>query len=83
MAEIFIDEISKSIPLKNNGIRKMKDKDIFILYNATVPAVLIEAGYMSDRNDLEYLKSKEGQDAIAKGIYNGIWRAYEELMPSE
>jgi N-acetylmuramoyl-L-alanine amidase len=83
LAEIFIDEISKSIPLKNNGIRKMKDKDIFILYNATVPAVLIEAGYMSDRNDLEYLKSKEGQDAIAKGIYNGIWRAYEELMPSE
>ena len=59
----------------------MKDDDIFILSNATVPAILIECGYMSNNMDLEYLKSKAGQLAFAEGIYKGILRAYEVFMP--
>lgn len=81
MAKIFSDEISKVVPLKNSGILAMKDDDIFILHNATVPAIIIETGYLSNRNDLEYLKSNVSHHAIAKGIYNGIWRAYAELLP--
>jgi N-acetylmuramoyl-L-alanine amidase len=59
----------------------MQNNDIFILRNAKVPAVIIEAGYMTNNNDLKYLKSAAGQEDIAKGIYNGILRAYEELIP--
>lgn len=81
MAKIFSEEISKTISLKNNGTIQMKHDDIFILYNAKVPAIIIETGYISNSNDLKYLKSQDGQGTIAKGIYNGIWRAYEELMP--
>lgn len=81
MAKIFLDEITKVIPLKNNGLMQMKDDDIFILSNATVPAILIECGYMSNNKDLEYLKSKAGQLAFAEGIYKGILRAYEVFMP--
>lgn len=83
LAAIFSDEISNTIPLKNSGILKMKDDDIFILCNATVPAIIVEAGYLSNSKDLPYLKSKEGQTAIAEGIYNSIWRAYDELKPIE
>ncbi|TAH65666.1 MAG: N-acetylmuramoyl-L-alanine amidase [Anaerolineaceae bacterium] len=83
MAKIFSDEISNTIQLKNNGLVQMKDDDIFILNNALVPAIIIETGYMSNNNDLKYMMSKAGQTAIAKGIYNGIMRVYEELIPYE
>ena len=80
-AGILSEEISKIVPLKNNGLVRMQNNDIFILRNAKVPAVIIEAGYMTNNNDLKYLKSAAGQEDIAKGIYNGILRAYEELIP--
>jgi N-acetylmuramoyl-L-alanine amidase len=33
---------------------------------------LIECGYLSNRNDEEYLKSESGQNEIAKSIYKAI-----------
>lgn len=81
LAKILNEEISKTVSLKNTGLIQMKDDDIFILANAVVPAVIIEAGYMTNLNDLKYLQSREGQQNIAQGIYNGILRAYEELKP--
>lgn len=81
LAKIFSEEIGKNISLKNSGILQMKNDDVLILNHATVPAIMVETGYLSNLNDLEYLKSQEGQIAMARGIYNGIWRAYAELMP--
>ena len=81
MAKILNEELSRAIPLKNSGLMKKKDDDVFILSNATVPAVIVETGYMSNSKDIEYLRSEAGQHEIAKGIYNGIIRAYEELLP--
>ncbi|MDD4112370.1 MAG: N-acetylmuramoyl-L-alanine amidase [Herbinix sp.] len=81
MAKIFIEEISKTSSLRNNGLVQMRNDDVLILNHAKVPAIIVEAGYMSNINDLEYLNSTSGQEAIAEGIYKGILRAYEELMP--
>lgn len=83
LANIFSEEISNNIPLKNNGLIQMSNKEVFILNNATVPAIIIETGYMSSPRDLNYLNSEYGQQTIVKGIYSGIWRAYEELIPSK
>lgn len=83
MAKIFSEEISKTVPLKNNGIIQMRNDEVLILNHATVPAIIIEGGYISNMKDLEYLKSSAGQSAMAEGIYKGIMRAYEELMPLE
>ena len=81
MAKIFSEEISKTTSLRNNGLVQMSNDDVLILHHSKVPAIMVEAGYMSNSNDLEYIKSTEGQEAIAEGIYKGILRAYEELMP--
>ncbi|HKM35468.1 MAG TPA: N-acetylmuramoyl-L-alanine amidase, partial [Lachnospiraceae bacterium] len=83
LANIFSEEISNNISLKNNGLIQMRNKEVFILNNATVPAIIIETGYMSAPRDLDYLNSEYGQQTIVKGIYSGIWRAYEELIPSK
>lgn len=81
LAKIFSEEISKTIALKNSGVLKMKDDDIFILENAKIPAIIIETGYLSNRNDLEYLLKDSSYGEIAEGIYKGIKRAYDELLP--
>lgn len=81
MATIFSDEIEKTTTLTNRGLVPLKKDDIYILNHSNVPAVLIETGYMTNLNDLEYLNNKDNQKAIAQGIYNGILRAYDELEP--
>ena len=55
----------------------MKKKDVFILEKAKVPAILIEVGYMTNYNDMNYISKKDNQKAIAKGIYDGIMKAYK------
>lgn len=80
LARILSEEISGTVSLKSGGTVQMKDDDIFILANSKVPAVIIETGYMSNLSDLKYLLSEDGQKNLAQGIYNGIWRAYDELM---
>ncbi len=79
LADLFSEELSKSIPLKKKGIIEKKPEDIFIMDQSQVPMILIEVGYLSNSNDLNYLTEKENQKAVAQGIYNGIKRAYEEL----
>lgn len=42
--------------LFTNGKLKTRDKGIWVLENAQMPAVLFESGYMSNSNDLQLLK---------------------------
>jgi N-acetylmuramoyl-L-alanine amidase len=79
LAEICLDELAKKIPLVKRGLIEKKDNEIFILNNATVPAVIIEVGYMTNNNDIEYLSKSTNRRAVAQGIYNAIIKAYDTL----
>ncbi len=46
--------------------------NIYILKNATVPALLIECGYMDNPADLKYLQDDKNQEKIARDILEGI-----------
>jgi len=43
-----------------------------VLYRVTAPAILVEAGFISNPREQEFLASKEGQQIIAQSIFNGI-----------
>ncbi len=79
LAEIFSNQLDVTTSLRRKGLEKRKEDDIFILENAQVPAVLIEVGYLSNYNDLEYLKKQDNIDKVAQGIYQGILSAYKEI----
>jgi N-acetylmuramoyl-L-alanine amidase len=51
------------------------DGNILILRKATVPAVIIECGYMDNPADMKYLQDEKNQEKIARDILKGI-RAY-------
>jgi N-acetylmuramoyl-L-alanine amidase len=46
--------------------------NIYILRNATVPALIIECGYMDNPGDLKYLQNDKSQEKIARDILEGI-----------
>jgi N-acetylmuramoyl-L-alanine amidase len=54
--------------------RGIKQAGFIVLWKSTMPSVLVEAGFLTDRSEENYLDDKEGQRAIA----NGIYRAFRE-----
>lgn len=50
----------------------VREGPFWVLVGALMPSILIEVGYMTNATDLERLQSKEYQNALAKGIADGI-----------
>lgn len=65
----ILDVIQKKYKVKDGGVR---EAPFWVLVGATMPAILIEAGYISNSNDSKNLAKKEYQKAVAKGIANGV-----------
>ena len=56
----------------NKRVNKQATSGTYLLYNATVPAVLVECGFLSNEKDLQLLKTEEYQDKMAFCIFCGI-----------
>ena len=52
--------------------RGVKQAGFYVLVGASMPGVLIETGFLSNPEDEAYLKSGNGQQAIAEAIYESI-----------
>jgi N-acetylmuramoyl-L-alanine amidase len=69
-----------------DGFRKLKKNDrgikqqpLWVLDATTMPGVLIELGFVSNKAEGAYLNSDDGQDELAHTIANAII-SYKELM---
>lgn len=75
-SKILGNAIQKSIKEKiqpeNTRVIKQSGSSTFILHNATIPAVLVECGFLSNNLELKNLKTQEYQNKIAFCIFNGI-----------
>lgn len=73
-------EIQKSVVnnLQKDNERQVKkgDKSIYLLKNATIPAVIVECGFLSNADELKLLKNEEYQSKMAFSIYCGILEYY-------
>lgn len=76
LAEICEEEVTAALGSKDQGLTD--GNEIYILRNATVPAALVEVGFMSNKEELYKLTTQEYQHAAAVGIYNAIHKAFEE-----
>ncbi len=57
--------------------RGVKQAGYLVLYNLTMPGVLVEAGFLSNPREEEYLMSEAGQAHIASAIFRAF-RSYKE-----
>ncbi len=78
-SDILNKEFSKDIDISSRGI---KQAGFFVLVGASMPSVLIEAGFLSNPHDAAYLNSNKGQTQIAKAIYEAIKKFKKQYAKS-
>ena len=72
LSQIFNKTIPQNYHTPFNKKRTIKYRNLGIFSGMTIPHALIEAGFIINNKNLEYLLSKKGQNALFKGIYEGI-----------
>ena len=63
----------------NNGKllnRGVSSAGFLVLHRTVMPKILVELGFISNREEEKFLASKEGQKKLAKGIFDGFSRYY-------
>ncbi|WZL73071.1 N-acetylmuramoyl-L-alanine amidase [Clostridiaceae bacterium 35-E11] len=61
---------------KDRGLKYEEDKALYVLRNTQSISVLVELGYLSNPQDLEFLISEKGKNQCAKAIAEGILNYY-------
>ncbi len=72
IAQFIQNAISCQLQPQNKRKIKKSNDDIYILKNATKPAVMVECGFMSNQNELNQLKDNIYQNSMALSITIGI-----------
>ncbi len=61
--------ILNSVSVKDRGVRKAR---FYVLRKTSMPAILVETGYVTGREDAPKLASPQYREKMAQGIANGI-----------
>ena len=72
LAQYIQESIVSLLQPENTREIKPADKNIYLLYNAKVPAVICECGFISNEQELNNLKDEEYQTKVAIAIAKGI-----------
>jgi N-acetylmuramoyl-L-alanine amidase len=82
-SQFLASEVQNSLKtkLKKVGMtsRGVKQGPFWVLVGATMPNILVETGYISNKYEENLLKKKTTQNKIADGIFNGIVRYKKEV----
>ena len=72
--------IAKEVP-KMTGIRNrgVKQAGFYVLRGARMPAVLVEAGFISNHKEEGKLRTRAFREKMAKAIFDGIMRYKRSL----
>lgn len=69
--------IKKTLQPQNNREIIKAEKNLFLLYNAKTPAVLVECGFLSNANEAASLQNNDYQNKMAFAIFYGTILFYD------
>ena len=78
-AELLHKEFRTNSKLESRGV---KQAGFYVLVGASMPSVLIETGFISNKKDAALLKTKAGQQQMAELIFGAI-KTYREYYEKE
>ena len=70
-ASAIIQEFSTNYDLPVLDLPNQHENGIWVLQATNCPAVLIEAGFITNKKDLRYLQTEEAKETIAKNVFGG------------
>jgi N-acetylmuramoyl-L-alanine amidase len=80
LASYVQNEFREKARRKDRGV---KQAGFLVLWNTSMPSILVETGFISHEPEEEYLISEKGQDYLASAIYRAIKRYILELEADE
>lgn len=63
----------------DRGVKQRNDKGIWVLQATAMPSILVEIGFISNKEEEEYITSEAGQTEIVGNIFNAFKRYKEKL----
>ncbi|WP_290700718.1 N-acetylmuramoyl-L-alanine amidase [Lacinutrix sp.] len=69
LAKNIQDNFTNKLKRKNRGV---KQAGFIVLHQTVMPSVLVESGFITNKNEGKYLNSKKGQTEIASAISKAI-----------
>lgn len=72
LADKILQSVKKNIQPENKRENKVSDNSYYILYKAQKPSVMVECGFVSNKNENNKLQDKEYQKDMAYSILAGI-----------
>ncbi|MEO0571034.1 MAG: N-acetylmuramoyl-L-alanine amidase [Bacteroidota bacterium] len=69
LAKLLQDSFTKKLKRKD---RKVKQAGFIVLHQTFMPSVLVEAGFLTNKEEGAYLNSEKGQNEMASAIANAI-----------
>jgi N-acetylmuramoyl-L-alanine amidase len=70
------NQFRERVGRKDRGVRR---QGLLVLAQSAMPGVLIEAGFISNKDEEQYLMSDEGQDYLASAIFRAF-RDYKQVI---
>ncbi len=72
LADNILRYTKKNLQPDNERLNKMSDDSYYLLHKASVPSVMVECGFMSNREECSLLNSSDYQKKIAYSILSGF-----------
>ncbi|MBC9795514.1 N-acetylmuramoyl-L-alanine amidase family protein [Sinomicrobium weinanense] len=69
LAKLLQDNFTVKLKRKNRGV---KQAGFIVLHQTFMPSVLIETGFITNRNEKNYLASKKGKSEVAENIAEAV-----------
>jgi len=78
----YVQDEFKEVERIDRGVKQRNDKGIWVLQATGMPSILIEIGFISNKEEEQYLISDYGQSEIVRNIFTAI-RKYKEKLESK
>jgi N-acetylmuramoyl-L-alanine amidase len=78
----FVEKEFAASGRTSRGVRQRNDTGIWVLQATGMPSILVEIGFISNKEEEEYLNSEKGQDEIVRNIINAF-KSYKEKLEAK
>lgn len=78
MLATFVEEAFIGEGRFSRGVKQRNEKGIWVLQATSMPSILVETGFITYKEDEDYLNSEKGQDEVAENVLAAV-KKYKEV----